>query len=150
MLKRFPVQERTQVQIGKLLNELCASDGEAEQFVSRVIDQHSEWPGPAALRELHGEVASSRAHESMPQSCEHCNDGWRPVFHITERTTGHVERILPDGDKAAIRKQHDELFRKYRGSRTHVFTDTTVTPCGCAAGRHADAEARRGRRRRTA
>jgi hypothetical protein len=42
---------RVQVQIGRLLNELCASDEEAEQFVSRVLDEHDEWPGPSVMQD---------------------------------------------------------------------------------------------------
>jgi len=93
MLKRFPLQERVVIQISKLLNELCQNDAEAQEFVSRVVDDHDEWPGPSALIELHGQVATRRSQAGRPAGCEVCRQGYagqgiltclRSVFEAAE------------------------------------------------------------------
>ncbi len=149
MLKRFPVQERTQVQIGKLLNELCSSDDEAEQLVTRVLDEHSEWPGPSALREMHGQVSNARWAKGRPEGCENCRgrDGRRTVFKIIDLRTGGEETILPEGSEQAVWALRNKLVDQYAGSKTHQFYDSMLTFCSCPAGVYAAAENRRLRER---
>src|SRR5580698_2733287 len=105
MLQRFPAQERVQVQIGKLLNELCANDDEAVAFVSRVLDQHDDWPGPAALRQIHSGVVSDLRAASRPAECGKCKQGYRSVFKIVEHGTRREEIIIPEGDALAKMRQ---------------------------------------------
>jgi len=143
MLKRFPAQERVVIQIGKLLNELCASDEEAIAFVSRVLDEHDDWPGPAALRQIHGRVASDRGAATTPIGCDKCKQGYRRVFKVVERGTDRKEIILPEGDAVAIMRQESELQQKYRGSKTHDFYSSGFRFCECPAGKHAEHEYRR-------
>jgi hypothetical protein len=143
MLQRFPAQERVQLQIGKLLNELCANDDEAVAFVSRVLDQHDAWPGPAALRQIHCGVASDRAVASRPDDCDKCKQGYRSVFKIVEHSTRREEIIFPEGDALAKMRQESELCKKYRGSKTHDVYTACFQFCECPAGKHAEREYRR-------
>lgn len=94
-----------------------------------------------------GDLAPRPRHATRREGCENCRDrgGWRPVFKIVERGTRNEEMIYPEGDTYAVKKQADELFKKYRGSKTHLFYDCTITPCSCPAGRYVAAEQRRRR-----
>jgi hypothetical protein len=142
MLKRFPLQERVVIQISKLLNELCQNDAEAQEFVSRVVDDHDEWPGPSALIELHGQVATRRSQAGRPAGCEMCRltAGYRQTFKIVERGSGHTETIVPEGNAQSVREQGAKLFAQYLKSTTHVFYDSCMTFCSCPAGKWAAAE----------
>jgi hypothetical protein len=144
MLKRFPVSERVVNEVAKMLDKMCSCDEEARQFVSSVIDDTDEWPGPARLKEIHSRVAVGRAYAAGPAGCGICDNGRLQIFMVEERATHKQEIIRPTQyDTQSIMRQRDELFAKYRGSQTHIFYDACSEYCSCPAGRFAQEQTRR-------
>jgi len=143
MLKYFPHDPAVVAEIGRLLNELCQNDGEASRLTAAILQQCSEWPAPAKIREIHqSEVASRRPHEVEPRGCENCRDwrGWRYIFQVYDgMPNGSPPRevIFPQGNCMSAARQEDELRRKCAKSGVQVYS--VLTPCDCALGqRRAD------------
>jgi hypothetical protein len=138
MLKFFPVRDNVVAEIGKLLNELCHSDSEAQQLTAVVCAKHSEWPGPSKVRELYqSEIVSRRPQEALPEGCEKCDGGLRTVFTVFERKNNRrgVEKIYPETPQAA-RDTELELRRLHgQPTSTDDFSET-VMPCSCKLGQY--------------
>jgi hypothetical protein len=56
MLRFFPTNPRVVAQVARFLNETCKTDEEAVKLISKVIERHSEWPGPSLLRDLYWDM----------------------------------------------------------------------------------------------
>lgn len=50
LLRFFPTNSHAVGEAGRLLNEACRSDQEADKLVGDVLRNHDEWPGPSCLR----------------------------------------------------------------------------------------------------
>jgi hypothetical protein len=152
MLRYFPVRESVVAEIGKLLNEICPNDQGAKKLTAAVCEQCDEWPGPAKIREINNAViASSRPAEVLPDGCENCRPhGYRRVFKVIERGTGAEQCFYPEGGVNSEWQMERQLSEQYRGSKTHDFYSSVVTPCSCALGRWRKAEMRKAAERRTA
>jgi hypothetical protein len=69
LLKFFPTRNSVLAEIGKLLNSICANDGEARDLVDAICEEHDEWPGPATVRQIYGSVS---ARKKLPDGCSLC------------------------------------------------------------------------------
>ena len=65
MLKFFPGAENVRAEIGRFLIEICPNDDEARRLTGAVLEQYPEWPGPAAIRQVHSMLKDrERAEEN--------------------------------------------------------------------------------------
>lgn len=72
-LRRFPKGDAAQKALIKQFSRHADDAAHAERMVAAIIDQHSDWPGPAAIREAakstleHVDYAHSSAGSQMQQ-----------------------------------------------------------------------------------
>jgi len=130
-LKHFPTREAVIAEVGRLLNELCQTDGEARHLTSVALKHWSEWGGPGALRKLYQDVIV--ASRPQPAGCDLCDgSGFRPVTHVQDR--------LPDGSKHSTYIR--EVERQHAASKTHEVY-LAMAFCACPLG-HQQREAAHG------
>jgi type II secretory ATPase GspE/PulE/Tfp pilus assembly ATPase PilB-like protein len=140
MLRHFPSKTAVVAEIGKLVDEICADDTEAQLLTDAVLEQFSEWPGPGVLRQAYAEKVASHRAEMTPGGCATCGGtGLRQTCRLHEWLPDGSQRkqvIRPEGTAHEIHQQIWALRLKYQGSKTHEFYDACSEPCSCPRGRH--------------
>jgi hypothetical protein len=138
MLKFFPVKPSVVAEIGKLLSELCRDDQEARSLVGVLLENHSEWPGPSRLRQVHAEEIASRRTQDLPDGCALCEgSGFRAGYLVIEHVPEGTERkhVFYRNEVTPA-----EMWERYGKSPQYDFFDAVAYPCSCPLGRRRKAE----------
>jgi hypothetical protein len=143
MLKHFPVKPAVVAEVGRLLTELCVNDDVADRLVAAVLRDHSEWCGPAKIRELCEQFATSRRESEAVACCEVClgTGGYRRVFEVVDMSTPTEEPLRIRCDEptwAGVMAEEKRIREQYPVPRFEIYN--VVAACACVSGRQRAAE----------
>jgi hypothetical protein len=134
MLRHFPTRDNVIAEIGKFLNEICTDDHDARQFVAAVVNRNSEWPGPAAIRDIKTELAERRFQDKRPaEGCGRCCDGLLLVFEVIAPGEQNGQVVYPGESENSWEcesKIREALQQRFPGHS--IYTMTAF--CTCAYG----------------
>lgn len=85
-LRRMPKGEAALKAVAGILAKLASDSEHAERIIGAILLQHSEWPGPAVLREA--AEATSEAAQRDRSSAESLEAKWKREFD--DRTRGGI------------------------------------------------------------
>ena len=68
MLRFFPTSDRVVAQVARFLAEMCKTDAEAKRLVTSVVEHHTEWPGPAAIKDAYWSMTHPVKHWVDPHA----------------------------------------------------------------------------------